>query len=166
MTQESKVKQPEEPPPRRNWPDAVGRDAKGIGRNIFTRAGFREPALVLRWSEIAGPEVARLAQPIRLSDSPGGGVLTLKAEPGAAVFLQHESRALCERINAFLGYPAVVKLRFVQGPLAQKRVRSTRSRQPGNISPTDPVLRCRTPETLHAALLRLAQVRHRVDPPD
>ena len=80
-----------------------------------SRAGFSDPTLVLRWEEIAGSETARLAQPIKLSESASGGVLTLRAEPGAALFLQHDSRALCERINAYLGRTAVSRLRFVQG---------------------------------------------------
>ena len=76
-------------------------------KTAFVRAGFVDPTLVLRWEEIAGSETAALAQPIKLSEGPSGGVLTLKAEPGAALFLQHESRSLCERINAYLGRPAV-----------------------------------------------------------
>jgi hypothetical protein len=163
MTQESKVKQPEEPPPRRNWPDSVARDANSLGRAALAKAGFREPTLVLRWEEIAGPEVALLAQPIRLSEGPSGGVLTLKAEPSAALFLQHESRTICERVNGFLGFPAVAKLRFVQGPITRRRVRQPKPRRPGNVAPTDPVLKCRTPESLRAALLRLAQARRRED---
>ncbi len=159
MTQERKVKLPEGPPPRRNWPDAVGRDAKGIGKDVFARAGFRDPTLVLRWRDIAGPEVARLAQPIRLAEGPSGGVLTLKAEPGAALFLQHESRTLCERINTFLGFEAVARLRFVQGPIAQKSVAPPRRPSPAPLSPTDPVLSCKGPEPLREAMVRLAKAR-------
>ena len=167
MTQESKTKEPQpQPPPRRNWPDAVGRDTGGLSKDIFVRAGFRNPTLVLRWTEIAGPEIARFAQPIRLSEGPSGGVLTLKAEPGAALFLQHESRSLCERINTFLGFSAVSKLRFIQGSLTQRPARKVKPRPVLELSPIDPAIRCQAPESLRAALLRLAQARRRENQPD
>src|SRR5579872_970523 len=102
-------------PERHNWPTVVGADACVAGATAFVRAGFSDPTLVLRWSEIAGAEVARLAQPIKFSEGPSGGTLTLRAVPGAAVFLSHEKRSLCERINAYLGRPAVAQLKFSQG---------------------------------------------------
>ena len=40
-----------------------------------------------------GPEVARLAQPVKLADGPAGGTLTLRATPGAALFLAHENQS-------------------------------------------------------------------------
>lgn len=158
-TQEQKLKEAEVPPPRRNWPDAVGRDTSGIGKGVFAKAGFRDPVLVLRWNEIAGAEVARIAQPVRLAEGPSGGVLTLKAEPGAALFLQHEGRILCERINRFLGVPAVAKLKIVQGPLGQRPAPGPRRRRAGHLSANDPALGCRFPQALRDAVLRLAAAR-------
>ena len=110
----------EQPFARRNWISPVAPDATSMAHTAFARAGFLDPTLVLRWEEIAGPETARLAVPIRFSEGPHGGVLTLKAEPGAALFLQHETRPLCERINGYLGRPAVARLKFVQGALASR----------------------------------------------
>ena len=98
----------------------IGMDAGLTGASAFAKAGFTDPALVLRWSEIAGPEVARLAQPLRFSQSAGGGTLTLRAAPGAALFLAHEKRELAARINAYLGRPAIAQIRFVQGPVAAR----------------------------------------------
>ncbi len=121
----SSPKQPQkptdfEPPPRRNRAAAIGIDAGRIGRPAFERAGFAEPGLVLRWKEIVGAEIARIAQPLRLVSGPSGGILTLKAEPAAAIFLQHEGRALCARINAYLGRPVVQRLRFIPGEIAHE----------------------------------------------
>ena len=149
--------EPDAPPARRNRADAVARDASNVGYNAFARAGFADPTLVLRWDEIAGPEVAALARPIKLS----GDVLTLKAEPAASLFLQHESRALCGRINAWLGRPAIARLRFVQGPLAH-RPRMPPKRPPkGRAGPGDPVHNFQGPEGLKDALLNLAGARLR-----
>ena len=52
---------------------------------------------------------------MKFSDGPSGGILTLRAAPGAALFLAHEKRPLCDRINAYLGRPAVTQLKFSQG---------------------------------------------------
>src|SRR5438552_17300605 len=108
---------PDSPPPRRNRAAAIVTDAQKLARAGFERAGFVESGLVLRWKEIVGSEVARLARPLRFSEGPTGGVLTLKADSAASVFLQHESRVLCGRINAYLGRDAVQRLRFVAGEI-------------------------------------------------
>ncbi|HEY3638322.1 MAG TPA: DUF721 domain-containing protein [Rhizomicrobium sp.] len=108
-------------PQRRARIAAIAADATELGRAAFDRAGFRDPTLVLRWREIAGSDVANIAQPLRISESPAGTVLTLRADPAAAVFLQHESRALCARINAYLGRAAIERLRFVPGEITPGR---------------------------------------------
>ncbi|MFL6688644.1 MAG: DUF721 domain-containing protein [Alphaproteobacteria bacterium] len=159
MVQDAKTRESQSPPPRRNRSESIARGAVGLSQDIFARAGFRDPALVLRWADIAGPEVARLCQPLKLSDGPAGGVLTLKAEPGAAIFLQHESRALCERINRWLGREAITRLRFVQGPLAAPAKAKPRRPSSGEIQPDDPALAYNGPEPVREALIKLARSR-------
>lgn len=159
MAKADDTKKTDDEPPRRNWVDVVSVDARAMATTAFARAGFRDPTLVMRWAEIAGPEIARLATPIKLTEGPHGAVLTLKAEPGGALFLQHETRSLCERINAYLGRPAVAKLRFVQGPLIH------RPPPPPRRSPTPPVfkndaaLRFSGPDKVKDALVNLARAR-------
>jgi hypothetical protein len=159
MTQSKDQKAPE-PPKRRNWPGAIASDAGASARAAFARAGFTDPTLVLRWEEIAGRETARLARPVKLAEGPGGGVLTLRAEPGAALFLQHETRALTERINGYLGRPAIVKLRFVQGPLLTRPSQKKRA-VPAPPGASDPANRFKGPEGVREALLALARARNK-----
>ncbi|MFL5236439.1 MAG: DUF721 domain-containing protein [Rhizomicrobium sp.] len=166
MAQDAKAKESQSPPPRRNRSESIARGASGLSQNIFARAGFRDPTLVLRWVDIVGPEVARLCQPLKLSDGPTGGVLTLKAEPGAAVFLQHESRALCERINGWFGREAIARLRFVQGPLATPAKPKARPPSSGEIQPDDPALAYDGPEPVRQALIKLARRRSTRRHPD
>ena len=157
------VKKPQQPetqiPARRGRAAAVGADAGGAAAAAFARAGFRDPALVLRWREIAGPEVARLAQPLKLADGPSGGTLTLRAVPGAALFLGHEKRALCERINAYLGGPFVTQIKFSQGALMAPPAPAKPQPKPGPLPPADPSRRYDGPEGLARALRALAQRR-------
>ena len=145
---------------RRNRPDAIGRN-NALAAMAFARAGFRDPTLVLRWVEIVGPEVARFAEPFRLTDGPSGGTLTLRAEPAAAVFLQHQTRTLCERINAYLGRPAIARLKFVHGAISQRPEPIERPRPPSEPAGSDPVNRFSGPDPLKAALVNLARARAR-----
>jgi hypothetical protein len=142
------------PPVRRNRVDAVARDAGATAAGAFARMGFTDPTLVLRWTDIAGAELARLCQPLKLN----GEILTLKALPGAALFLAHEKRALMERINAYLGRPAVSQIRFVQGGITV-RPAALPPPKPGDLLPADPARRFAGPEKLGEALARLARWR-------
>jgi len=109
--------------PRRGFGRAAGEDVLAAAAPALARAGFADPSLVLRWAEIVGPEVARVAEPLRLTEGPEGAVLALRAEPGAAVFLQHETRALLERLNAYLGANQgagrITRIRLVNGALSR-----------------------------------------------
>lgn len=159
MARTPKPAQPEAPPQRHGRPTPVGADTGFAGAAAFARAGFRDPSLVLRWNEIAGPEVARLAQPLKFTDSPSGGILTLRTAPGAALFLGYEKRALCERINTYLGRPAVQQLKFSQGALLPPKPRQQPLKPAGPLPPADPSRSYQGPEGLAKALQALAKRR-------
>lgn len=149
----------ETPIARHNRALAVGGDANVAAAAAFVRAGFSDPTLVLRWNEIAGPEVARLAQPLKFSEGPAGGTLTLRAAPGAALFLAHEKRGLCERINAYLGRAAVAQLKFSQGALPVRAAPPKPQKAAGPLPAGDPSRRYQGPEGLAKALQALARRR-------
>jgi hypothetical protein len=158
-SQKQSAKKEDEPAPRRGRAAAVARDAGLVGGAAFTRAGFNDPSLVLHWVEIAGPEIARIARPLKFSESASGGVLTLLAEPGAALFLGHDSRALTERVNAYLGRTAVTRVKFVQGALTPLSA-PPRPPKPAPAAKTDdPVHKYQGPEGLKNALQSLARWR-------
>jgi hypothetical protein len=126
----------------------------GHASGPFARAGFADATLLLRWTEIAGPHIARVALPLKWQDGPEGAVLTLKCEAGAAVLLQHQTRALIERLNAYLGAGRVHRLKFVPGKL-------TRPAEPPDhpLPGLDPPARA---DDLPDALVRLAKLRARL----
>ena len=107
--------------PRRGRARPLADDALGQTAVVLGQSGFADPALVLRWAEIAGPEVARVAAPLKLQEGSDGATLTLASEPGAAVFLQHETRALIERLNGFLGHKRIARIRFVPASMTARR---------------------------------------------
>lgn len=149
----------DQPVLRRNRPEAIGAE---FAAEAFRRAGFTNPTLVLRWTEIVGPDISRMTRPLKLTESPQGGVLTLMAEPAASVFLQHETRTLCDRINAFLGRPAVSRLRFVKGAITSSP-RNASARHRSTPKQGDPALSFVGPDRLKAALVALARARRRPD---
>ena len=160
MTKTRKQPEPENgSPPRRGRAAAIGNDAHTLARAGFERAGFLESGIVLRWKEIVGPEVARIARPLRLADGPSGGVLTLKADAAASVFLQHESRTLCGRINAYFGREAVTRLRFVAGEIPPDTKPSRKQAATADPAPDDPARQFAGSEPLKDALLALARTR-------
>ena len=137
--------------PRWGWARAAGESVLGEATGAFQRAGFADPTLVLRWSQIVGPHIARIARPMRWQDGADGAVLTLNCEPGAAVLLQHETRALIERLNAYLGQGRIARLKLVSGQLSE---RAEPSRHPAPDAPP-PAESLDLPE----ALERLARAR-------
>lgn len=84
----------------------------------FQRAGFVDPGFLLHWPQIAGAHIARVAQPVKWQESPAGAVVTLSCEPGAAVLLQHETRALVEKCNTYLGPGRIARFKFVNGTVS------------------------------------------------
>ena len=103
---------------RRGRADAAGMDALNHASGALARAGFPDATLVLRWTEIAGPELARIVSPVKFQEGPEGGTLTLRCEAGSALFLQHQSRPLIEGLNSYLGAGRISRLRFVPGRIA------------------------------------------------
>jgi len=146
-------------PVRRGRASLVGSDVRLAGGAAFARAGFTDPTLVLRWAEIAGPEIARIARPLKFTESASGGVLTLLAEPAAALFLGHDARTLCARINGYLGRDAVARIKFVQGALTASKPAPRPVAPRAAAAPNDPVHNYSGPEALKNALQSLARWR-------
>jgi hypothetical protein len=88
------------------------------------RAGL-SIGLVQSWEEIVGARIAAKSRPERLQwprragdDEPfRGAVLIVACEGIAALHLQHETTEVIGRINAFLGFDAVERIRIVQKPV-------------------------------------------------
>jgi hypothetical protein len=120
--------------------------APALGK-VFARRGFASSALVTRWPEIAGTEIAQVSEPLRVSWSRlrGGeaepGLLVLRVEGPVAIEIQHLSGVIVERINRFLGWRAVDRIAIRQAPLE-------RSRAPHNRTTTDRAAQERIAATL------------------
>ena len=117
MSESAKNRSSQAPMPARHSRRAAGERIIGQASAIFLRAGFKDAGFLLHWPTIAGAHIARVAQPVKWQESPSGAVVTLRCEPGAAVLLQHETRGLVEKANAYLGAGRIARFKFVPGPI-------------------------------------------------
>jgi hypothetical protein len=105
--------------PRQGWARAAGEGVLKEASGAFARAGFKDATLLVRWPEIVGPQIARIARPMNWQDGPEGAILTLRCESGAAVLLQHQTRTLIEKLNTYLGAGRIARLKLVPGALPE-----------------------------------------------
>ncbi|MGB3865181.1 MAG: DciA family protein, partial [Xanthobacteraceae bacterium] len=85
---------------------------------------------VTRWAEIAGPEVAAHAEPLKIQwprpvegQPQAPATLVLRVDGPMALEIQHTSDVILERVNRFFGWNAVGKLALRQAPLSQAPAR-------------------------------------------
>lgn len=100
----------------------------------FAKQGFASTELVTRWPDIVGAEIAAHSQPEKIQwpraadgGPPEPATLVLRVEGPTAVEIQHLSGVILERVNRFLGWQAVGRLRLKQAPLrrGQSKVHPT-----------------------------------------
>src|SRR5580704_12802949 len=107
---------------------------KIVGKS-FAQQGFGSAELVTRWTSIVGHDIGANSEPIKIQwtrpapSSPsraGGersewtqepGTLVLRVEGPAAIEIQHLTNVICDRVNQFLGWRAVSRIKLQQAPL-------------------------------------------------
>lgn len=101
------------------------------------RAGI-SIGLVQSWEDIVGPRLARGSRPEKIQwprrmqdDDPfEPAVLVIACEGVAALHLQHETGEVISRVNAFLGFSAIGRVRIVQKPVSAGQVREKPPQRP------------------------------------
>ena len=92
---------------------------------MLGRHGFAHGAIVTKWPDIVGKDMANHTQPEKIvfsRDGVSGGTLHLRCDSGAlATEIQHLEPQVLERINTFFGYKAVVRVKLIQGPLPRAK---------------------------------------------
>ena len=104
----------------------VGDVATGILDPMLRRKAGISTALIQSWEEIVGVRLAASTRPEKIAwprrageDDPfEPATLVVACEGASALRLQHEAGEVISRINAFLGFNAVARVRIVQKPVA------------------------------------------------
>ena len=104
----------------------------GVFSEAFAKQGFASRELVTRWAEIAGADIAKFSEPLKIQwPRPVEGqnqvpaTLILRVEGPMALEIQHASDAILQRVNRFFGWNAVGKIALRQAPLSRPKPRKT-----------------------------------------
>jgi outer membrane scaffolding protein for murein synthesis (MipA/OmpV family) len=92
-----------------------------LTRPALGQRGFAGAEILRHWPDIVGPELAALACPLHLKTERGdraGAALMLRVASGAAAATLHmKAPQIIARVNRYLGYAAVARLKITPGPL-------------------------------------------------
>jgi hypothetical protein len=85
-------------------------------RKVGEARGFAVSRLLTHWAEIAGPEIAACARPVKIGYAKGGfgATLTLLTTGAAAPMVQMQLPRLREKVNACYGYNAISRIAITQ----------------------------------------------------
>jgi hypothetical protein len=103
---------------RHGFMQAIGANLPRIATPVLGKQGLGEAQLLQQWPAIVGDDLARYCWPVKLSFPRGqrrDGTLRLRVVSALAIELQHREPVLLERINAYFGYRAVVRIALIQG---------------------------------------------------
>jgi hypothetical protein len=108
-----------------NWAQPVGDLAAGVLDPVLRKRAGLSIGLIQSWEEIVGPRIAEKSRPEKLQwprrasedDQFRPATLVIACEGIAALHLQHETGEVIARVNAFLGFNAVDRIKIVQKPI-------------------------------------------------
>jgi hypothetical protein len=78
--------------------------------------GFASSRLLTQWAEVAGPSIAKIARPLKVTYSREGiGATLLLLTNGAnAPIVEAQSQQIKERVNSCYGYNAIARVKITQ----------------------------------------------------
>lgn len=106
-------------PPRRTTTKGFKRTdslLSGQIRRASETRGFAQSRLLTGWAEIAGQDIAAIAQPVEIGYGRGGmgATLTLLTTGANAPMLEMQKEQLRAKVNAVYGYNAIARVRITQ----------------------------------------------------
>ncbi len=105
--------------PRRSTTRGFKRTATLLNEQIRRAGesrGFAVTRVLTHWAEIAGPEIAAIARPVKIGYGRTGlgATLTVLTTGAQAPMLEMQKDRLRERVNAAYGYNAISRVRITQ----------------------------------------------------
>ena len=101
-------------------------EIRAITKKALGARGFAGSDILQFWEDIVGADLARGVVPQKLTfekDNRMHGTLVVKSAGGAfAMLFEHQKERVMQRINAFFGYPAVSRIKIIQGALKIKSI--------------------------------------------
>ena len=114
----------------------VSEFATSILQEVIGRRTGMTMDLIAGWEDIVGPQYAgftlpeKILWPKRASDADPfqPGTLVVACDGGKALFFQHETAQILERLNLFFGFVAIQKIKLVQKPVLKSPPRRAKPR--------------------------------------
>lgn len=111
--------------------------ASGVLDPVLKKRAGINLALIQSWEDILGAGLGSQSRPLKLlwprrahEDDPfQPATLVIACEGFTAIRMQHETGEIVDRVNAFLGFPAVGRIKIEQKPV-QKAQRKVRPKEP------------------------------------
>ena len=106
-------------PPRRTSTKGFKRTdslLSGQIRRASETRGFAQSRLLTQWNEIAGADIAAIAQPVEIGYARGGmgATLTLLTNGANAPMLEMQKEQIRTKVNSVYGYNAIARVRITQ----------------------------------------------------
>lgn len=85
-------------------------------RQIGESRGFAVTRMLTHWDEVAGPDIAAICRPVKVSYGKGGvgATVTLLTTGAQAPMLEMQKETLRARMNACYGYAAIARVTITQ----------------------------------------------------
>ncbi|MBB5518957.1 DUF721 domain-containing protein [Amphiplicatus metriothermophilus] len=126
--------------PPRPAPPAIGRYAAKVFADLARETRYADPALAERWPTLAGPALADLCRPGKLTGARGGTLEVFVPHGAAAARVQFEAEALRRRLNDYLGPDRVGRILVRQAGAPASRAKPQAASRSGEASPLDGAL--------------------------
>lgn len=120
-----------EPPWMRTKAKHVSDLVSGVLNDVVARRSGMTIDLLAGWADIVGPDYADFTLPEKINwpnpmtdtEPFQPGVLVVACDGKKALFFQHETAQILERVNFFFGFEAIAKLKLIQKPI-QKSIKT------------------------------------------
>lgn len=151
---------------RARGPLTVSRITDRLTRAAFGKRGFTDAAVIARWPEIVGADLAAFACPMQVKYPRGrndAATLVLRvSSSAAAAMLQLKTPQIIARVNGFFGYAAIARLEASHGPLPPRPAKVAPAPDPVPSAAVEAATAAVASEDLRNALRKLgARLQHR-----
>lgn len=147
--------------------ETLDKHFRNLAGAAFKKHGFATADVVSRWPEIVGADMAKCCSPLRIrwprTAAAEGGTLILVAAPGRSLDIQYAAPRLLDRINQFLGFAAIAKIKVEAGHLELTATQAKTSANQPEITSTDQRFDGISDDPLKLALARLGSAINTVE---
>lgn len=108
-----------------------------IVKPLSAKFGAGVTAIHQNWETIAGRRFAKISRPVKITGGKDGRTLVIKAPGPAAALIMASSGQILDRLNSFLGYGHITRIKLIQGAMNPKPAAPNPTPSPRGLSPSE-----------------------------